>query len=136
MKTTKLILVFVIFSALFIIAAPHAHAAFFFSDPFNINVAKQSADATVQIIVSRILGGILTFVGVLSFVVFVYSGLLWMIGGATSNGESNIEKAKKMMMWAIIGLVISFSSFVILREVFQNLTTSLDIDVPEDKKTE
>ena len=78
MKTTKLILVFVIFSALFIIA--HSCMPHFLFDPFNINVAKQSADATVQIIVSRILGGILTFVGVLSFVVFVYSGLLWMIG--------------------------------------------------------
>ncbi len=52
-----------------------------------------------------------TFLGILSVIIIMYAGFLWM----TSNGrEDRVEKAKKTLIGAIIGLILILASWAIV----------------------
>ncbi|PKM91171.1 hypothetical protein CVU82_03930 [Candidatus Falkowbacteria bacterium HGW-Falkowbacteria-1] len=60
--------------------------------------------------IGLIIGSILSFIGVLFMVLIIYGGLLWM----TARGnEQQTEKAKSLIIQAIIGLVIVLSAYAI-----------------------
>jgi hypothetical protein len=63
----------------------------------------------------------LGFVGVIFLVLTIFAGFTWMT--AAGNTE-DIEKAKKMLEAAIIGLVIVFSAYAITYFVTSNLLPS------------
>lgn len=59
----------------------------------------------------------LAIVLVLAIIIFIYVGFMFM----TASGDAEkIEKAKKMLFWAIIGVIIAFLSYG-LRELIRNL---------------
>lgn len=104
---------------------------FFITDPLNIsdesNAATESGADAVQVLVVNIIQYVLAFVGVLSFAIFVYAGITWMVAGGS---DTLVTKSKKMMFWAVIGLIITFSSYAILRTVFDTFTSSLGVTEP------
>lgn len=53
----------------------------------------------------------LPYAGLLAFVGILYAGFLYVTGFAD---EGNISKAKNIMMWSIVGLIIIFSAYVIV----------------------
>ena len=61
--------------------------------------------------VGNIIDIILSFVGVIFFILIIYAGISWM----TSQGnEQQITKAKGLLFNAIIGLVIVFAAYAIV----------------------
>lgn len=69
-----------------------------------------------QIIVGYV-NTILYFLGTIAILLFLYAGWLWF----TSQGSSEkIEKAKKIMVSAIIGLAIMFASYAIVNWIFDD----------------
>ena len=92
------------------IAALHVRAQ-------TVNVTNPLGETnSVPELVNNIVMGILGIVGAIALAMFVYGGVLWM----TSMGNQNrIEKGKETLVWATIGLLIVFSSFAILRTVFE-----------------
>jgi cellobiose-specific phosphotransferase system component IIC len=61
--------------------------------------------------VGNIIDIILSFVGVVFFILIIYAGISWM----TSQGnEQQITKAKGLLFNAIIGLVIVFAAYAIV----------------------
>ena len=52
------------------------------------------------------------FLGFIAVVVFVYAGVLWVVSGGN---EEQISKAKKMMTYAALGLLVVILSFSIVR---------------------
>lgn len=80
----------------------------------RVNLPTASFDATFPNIVSTVLG-----IAILLSVLFV------VIGGfkyTTSNGSSEgIKKAKDTILYAIIGLVISLSAYVIVQFVLETI---------------
>ena len=61
--------------------------------------------------VGDIISIILSFVGVVFFILIIYAGISWM----TSQGnEQQITKAKGLLFNAIIGLVIVFAAYAIV----------------------
>ena len=57
-----------------------------------------------------IISVILSFVGVLFFILMIYAGILWM---TASGNDQQISKAKSLLINAIIGIVIVFSAYAI-----------------------
>ena len=57
-----------------------------------------------------IIQAILSFVGIIFMVIFIYSGILWMTAGGN---DQRIEKAKKIMVESIIGLLIVLLAYAI-----------------------
>ena len=69
--------------------------------------------------VGGIVGLILSFVGVIFLILTIYAGIMWM----TAQGNSaQVEKAKDLLINALIGLVIITAAYSITTFVGQNLT--------------
>ena len=66
--------------------------------------------ADVQSIVGTVINAALTLVGLIFLILMVYAGFLWM----TARGDENmIEKSKKIISAAVIGLVLIMSAYAI-----------------------
>ncbi len=60
--------------------------------------------------VSAVLKMLLSFLGLLFFLLILYSGFLWM---TSAGNEEKIDKAKAIMKGAVIGLLIILMAYVI-----------------------
>jgi len=65
-------------------------------------------------LVIRIIRWIYQIMGALAFLAIIYSGLMYI---SSTGVPDKMEKAKKNLTWAIIGIVIAFLSFVIVEWV-------------------
>ena len=60
--------------------------------------------------VGVIIGAILSFVAVIFMILIIYAGILWMIA---RGNEQQVDKAKNLIIQAIIGLIIVLSAYII-----------------------
>lgn len=58
----------------------------------------------------QIIGVVLSFVGVLFFILMIYAGILWM---TASGNEQQISTAKGLLINAAIGMIIVFSAYAL-----------------------
>jgi hypothetical protein len=61
---------------------------------------------------------ILGLVGSVSLLMFIWGGFQWLISGGDSN---KITAGKKIMINAIIGIIVVFSSYIIIQFIVVNL---------------
>jgi len=80
------------------------------------------AGASVEGLISKIINTILSIVGSIALVMFVYAGARWMT--AVGNPEV-VKKANQTMMWAGLGLLLIFSSYFILKLVIEAVKPTL-----------
>jgi hypothetical protein len=71
--------------------------------PDQLNVNPES-------LISKGIGLVLSFVGVLFLLLLIYGGYTWMMAQGV---ESEVTKAKKVITTAIIGLIIVFGAYAI-----------------------
>ena len=69
----------------------------------------------------RISSWLLVIFGVLGIVGFVISGVIYLL---STGDDTAIERAKKAMMYSILGIVIGLAGFVIMQAVFWMLQGS------------
>ena len=68
----------------------------------------------------RIIRLLLGFTGVASLLFFIWGGIELL----TSRGsQDKIKSGRDTIVWAIIGMFVAFSSYIILRYVIQNIIT-------------
>jgi len=72
-------------------------------------------------VVSKIIEIVLSFVGVIFLVLLIYGGYTWMIA---RGNEQQVEKAKSIIINAIIGLVIVMAAYAITALVSTLIPTS------------
>lgn len=73
-----------------------------------------------QAIIGNLIKAIMSVVGSLALLMFVYGGVIWI----TSFGEpKRIEKGKTIITWAVLGLAIIASAYVLVNAVITGLTT-------------
>lgn len=72
----------------------------------------------VKALIIRIIKVILSLVGALAVVFFIYGGLIWMTAGGSPD---KVKKGRDILTWTILGLVIIFTSYIILNFVFESL---------------
>lgn len=69
-----------------------------------------------EVIIGKVIQKALGVVGSLALVMFIYGGIVWM----TSAGNSEkVEKGKNIIVWAVIGLVVIFSSYALVKFVIE-----------------
>lgn len=74
------------------------------------------AGVTLQGLIGRAVRGILGLSGIAALVMFIWGGLLWM----TAAGDSGrIDKAKKTIVWAALGIVAIFSAYMLVDMVIK-----------------
>lgn len=70
--------------------------------------------ATIQgleCLIANVFTVIITIIGLAGFVMFVVGGVTWMISGGDSG---KLQSAKGSMTYAVVGMVVALSAFIIL----------------------
>lgn len=73
---------------------------------------------TPSLIIGSVIEAILGIVGSLALLMFIYGGFTWML--AAGNNE-RVQKGRDILIWATIGLVVIFSSYAMIKLIFQSL---------------
>ncbi len=80
----------------------------------NIGLGNENPKVIIANIVNILLG----FLGIVAVIIIMYAGFVWM----TSNGNPDkINKAKKMLLGAVIGLIIIISAFSIVAFIINSM---------------
>ena len=86
---------------------------------FSVNEVSDDSSSFLSTRLGTIVGAILSFIGVLFMILIVYGGLLWM----TARGnEQQVEKAKNLIIQAVIGLIIVLAAYTITAFIGSQLT--------------
>ena len=92
--------------------------AIVFGFPFAANALKITNPINVsdpEAIIGNAIEGILGITGSIALLFFVYGGITWM----TARGQAEqIDRGRKILVWAVIGLIVIFSSYAILSQFF------------------
>ncbi|MFH0928176.1 MAG: hypothetical protein V1821_01745 [bacterium] len=92
-----------------------ARAAVQWADPLGTR-------ATIQSAAGGFLSYALSFVGVAGLIMIVYGGFSWMIAGG--NAEK-VKKAKDMIIYAIIGMIVIVVSYAVVNFIVSSLATAV-----------
>jgi len=90
------------------------------SDISSLNRFSNTGNTGVeraQTVIGRLIKFLTGIIGTFAFVVLVYAGVLWMTSGGNADRE---RRAKEIMFWGVLGVVIIFTSYGILQFVLQN----------------
>lgn len=80
------------------------------SSPTSLNNPLGTSEP--EEIIANVINTVFGIVGSLALLMFIYGGLVWM---TSSGNKEMIEKGKKTIIWAAIGLVIIFASYALVR---------------------
>jgi TRAP-type C4-dicarboxylate transport system permease small subunit len=78
-----------------------------------VTVLNQSAGSNAnffQTFAGKLIGVVLSFVGVLFLVLMIYAGITWM---TAQGNEQQVSKAKDLLINSIIGIVLIFAAYAI-----------------------
>jgi hypothetical protein len=83
----------------------------------NLGINGSTPGTTVPLptLVGRIIGNILSLLGIIFLILTIYAGLLWMF---SRGDESKAAKAADIIKGAIIGLIVVLGSYAITNLVF------------------
>lgn len=119
MKLAKHTICSLALCALLFLPTLPAHAAGGLGGDFGLREtateAELSVDTSVDNYVGTIIGGLLSMIAVIFFLIVVYGGFLWM----TAHGDSDqVNKARDTLIAGIVGIIISLSAFAISNFIF------------------
>lgn len=77
-------------------------------------------ETDIRLIIGRIISALLGIAGAIALLMFVWGGMQWLISGGNSD---QIKKGKDTLVWAVIGLVVIFTSYAIVRAIILALST-------------
>ncbi len=79
---------------------------------------SQENPVTLEVIIGNIITVTLSLVGVVFLILMIYGGFVWM---NDRGNEEEVEKAKKIITAAVIGLVLVFASYAISYFIINSL---------------
>jgi len=78
----------------------------------------QLGGGDIRVMIARIINIALGLLGIVALLLILYGGFLWMTAGGN---EENVDKAKKVLINAVIGLAIILTSFAISQFILNAL---------------
>lgn len=90
----------------------------FFSSPSFADEPRRLNSAVIIGFLDRIVGYIFPIAGLLAVAFVIYGGYMWIISGGD---PEKLKKAQGTLTWAIIGLVFTILSRVILGLIYNGL---------------
>lgn len=85
-------------------------------------------EPNINLIIGKAINGVLGVVGSIALVMVIYGGLTWMLA---AGNQTRVQKGKDILVWAVVGLVVIFSAYALVRFLLVNVfgatpeTTSL-----------
>lgn len=89
-----------------------------YKDIYEAAGCKLDDNSTVLPVVTNIIASVLAMFGVIAVVVLIYGGISYVI---STGDATKVNKAKHIIMYALIGLVVSMLAYTIVTFVAQNV---------------
>lgn len=91
-------------------------SASFITDSDNLEAVRNATggESDIRKLVLKILNFFLTFLGILAVIMVVYGGVTYV---TSAGNDEAIGNAKKIIMYAVVGLIVILLSFAIIRTV-------------------
>lgn len=80
--------------------------------------------ADIPEIIARVIKAVMGLVGAIGLLMFIYGGFTWMTAGGS---EKRVTQGKQILTWAVLGLVVIFTSYAVLSFVIEKLTTPTNV---------
>ena len=81
------------------------------------------SEESLAIAIGKIINDILGFLGIIFIVLIIYGGFMWM---TAQGNEAQVEKAKKILIRSIVGVIIILISYIITWFVMGTLFELVD----------
>lgn len=86
-------------------------------NPFGKDVGI--GEKGIVVLVAKVIRQVMGVIGSITLLAFMYGGFLWL----TSAGKQDqVSKGTKTMLYAFIGIIVIFSSYVVLSAIITGLT--------------
>ncbi len=87
----------------------------------------------LQCLLANILSVALTVIGIAGLLMLVIGSMKWLLSGGNAQ---HVEKAKNTMTYAVVGLIVALSAFIILNLVaeFTGIPSILQFTIPDSSK--
>ena len=128
--TKKNILIFsliILMFGLFVILIPEISYAN--GDTGTTKLTNPLGTTSIPNIIGRIIRGLLGIVGSVALLMFVYGGFTLLTSGGSSD---KVKKGKDILVWATIGIVFIFISFLSVNFIINSLTGLSDEEKIEE----
>ena len=89
------------------------------ADPSATICSSANQSQQVQPFLKTLINTLLFIVGILSVIVIIVGGIMYVISAGDS---SKVTRAKNMIIYALVGLVIAFLAYAIVNFVLKSLT--------------
>lgn len=130
MNKSQKIIIFA-FALLLALSPIFLYAATFEFDPDNRIANEFEGEITTvnpEDITINTMSWALGLLGLIAVIIILYGGFLWM---TSAGNEEKISKAKKILTYSIIGLVVILTSMIIVRYIFGSVNENFG-DCPTD----
>lgn len=106
-------ILFFILCSLFFVVVPVFAASY---NPADIEpLINPMGEQKIPALTGSIIQAVLSIVGSIALVIFIYAGFRWM----TASGKAEqVSSAQQIMLWAGLGVAMIFGSYLILKLVF------------------
>jgi hypothetical protein len=84
----------------------------------DVILTNPLGSANLPTIIGRVIRVALGISGSLALLMFIYGGFVWMTSGGS---KEKIEKGRKTLVWAVIGLAVIFFAYVAVELVITAL---------------
>lgn len=98
-------------AVLLALVAPHVVHAASLTNPLGTT----NPDSIIANVIRVVLG----VTGAISLVIIIYGGFMMMI---SAGNQERVDKGRKALMWAVIGLMVVFGSYGISTAIFSALS--------------
>ena len=71
-----------------------------------------------QQLIGKVIIAALGIVGSIALLMFIYGGFVWM---TAAGNQEMVTRGRNILMWAAIGLIVIFSSYALVKFVFQGI---------------
>ena len=75
-------------------------------------------DTDVNVIIIALIDVVIGLVGIIFFIQMIFAGIRWMTSGGN---EEKIKESKQTIKNSVIGIVITFSAFILVNFIFEQL---------------
>jgi hypothetical protein len=87
--------------------------------PSTINLPNPLGTTNILDLSARLIKAGLGITGSLALLFFIYGGFLWLTSGGSPD---KIKKGRDVFLWSVVGLVIIFSSYLMVDFVIKAMT--------------
>mgnify|MGYP000329909870 CR=1 FL=1 len=91
---------------------------FFAGQAYAQKLRNPLKTSSIPELIGIVINAILGIVGSIALVMFVYGGLQWMLSGGNAD---RVKAGRQTFVWAILGLVVIFTSYIIVRTIFNTI---------------